>query len=163
GILLARGDFRENSSWPATAVDTLVIGNREFREPAMSVTEKPSRPLGGAGRPPLLVAGQRLDRATFHERYEALPPGTCAELIGGIVYIHGRVSRWHGKTSAIVITWLGMYWRRTPGVQVLAHGSTALDDWGEPQPDAQLRILPECGGQTRDDERYVVGAPELVA
>jgi hypothetical protein len=56
-----------------------------------------------------------------------------------------------------------MYWRRTPGVQVLAHGSTALDDWGEPQPDAQLRILPECGGQTRDDERYVVGAPELVA
>lgn len=32
---------------------------------------------------PPLVAGQRLDRATFHERYEAMPPDTWAELMGG--------------------------------------------------------------------------------
>ena len=36
---------------------------------------------------PRLVAGQRLDQPTFHERYEAMPPETQAELIGGIVYM----------------------------------------------------------------------------
>ena len=34
---------------------------------------------------PPLVDGERLDRATFHERYEAMPPRTRAELIGGVV------------------------------------------------------------------------------
>jgi Uma2 family endonuclease len=37
-----------------------------------------------------------------------------------------------------------------------------LDDLGELQPDAQLRILPECGGQSRNEGNYVGGAPELV-
>ncbi len=37
-----------------------------------------------------------------------------------------------------------------------------MDEFGVPQPDAQLRILPECGGQTRDEGEYVGGAPELV-
>jgi Uma2 family endonuclease len=37
-----------------------------------------------------------------------------------------------------------------------------MDELGVPQPDAQLRILPECGGQTRDTDQFIVGAPELV-
>jgi Uma2 family endonuclease len=37
-----------------------------------------------------------------------------------------------------------------------------LDDLGEPQPDLQLRILPDYGGQSRDEEEYVGGAPELI-
>jgi hypothetical protein len=37
-----------------------------------------------------------------------------------------------------------------------------MDELGVPQPDTQLRILPECGGQTRDEGKYVAGAPELV-
>ncbi len=33
-----------------------------------------------------------------------------------------------------------------------------------PQPDAYLRILPECGGQaTVGSDSYVLGAPDLVA
>lgn len=37
-------------------------------------------------RPPrLLVEGQRLDQPAFHALYEALPPGTKAELIDGVV------------------------------------------------------------------------------
>lgn len=31
-----------------------------------------------------------------------------------------------------------------------------------PQPDSALRILPEYGGNTRDETSYVVGIPELV-
>jgi hypothetical protein len=33
------------------------------------------------------VDGQRLDRATFHTRNEAMLPETKAELIGGVVYM----------------------------------------------------------------------------
>jgi hypothetical protein len=35
--------------------------------------------------PRALVEGQRLDQPTFHALYEAMPPGTRAELIGGVV------------------------------------------------------------------------------
>ena len=37
-------------------------------------------------------------------------------------------------------------------------------DWeNEPQPDAFLRIAPHCGGQSRDDDEYIGGPPELIA
>jgi Uma2 family endonuclease len=109
-----------------------------------------------------LVEGQRLDRATFHERYEAMPPGIKAELIGGVVFMPSPVGREHGERSADVIIWLGHYRRRTPGVQILDNSTAMLDDLGEPQPDVQVRILPEYGGQSRDEGKYVGGAPELV-
>ena len=44
---------------------------------------------------PPLVAGQRLDRVTFHERYERMPPNTRAELIGGVVYMPSPLSYDH--------------------------------------------------------------------
>ena len=37
--------------------------------------------------PHTLVEGQRLDQPTFHALYEAMPPGTRAELIDGVVYM----------------------------------------------------------------------------
>jgi hypothetical protein len=46
---------------------------------------------------PLLVSGQRLDRATFHDRYEQTAPDFRAELIGGVVYLRGRVDLAHGQ------------------------------------------------------------------
>jgi Uma2 family endonuclease len=111
---------------------------------------------------PLLVAGQRLKQAEFHCRYEAMPPGTRAELIGGVVYMPSPVGRHHGRVSAHVATWLNLYRSRTPGVEVCNNTSTALDDLGEPQPDALLRIAPECGGQTHNAGNLIGGAPELV-
>jgi Uma2 family endonuclease len=114
------------------------------------------------GTLPPLVPGQRLDRAEFHRRYEAMPPDTRAELIGGVVVMSSPVGFAHGRNSANVVTWVNLYRRRTPGVSVGDNTSTALDNLGEPQPDALLRILPECGGQTRTEGRLIVGAPELV-
>ncbi len=35
----------------------------------------------GVAPPRMLVEGQRLDQPTFHALYEAMPPGTRAELI----------------------------------------------------------------------------------
>ena len=72
------------------------------------------------------------------------------------------VSPWHNRESALAVGWLMMYEDHTPGVQTMNNGSVALDDRSELQPDTGLRILPEYGGQTRTEPRYIAGAPELL-
>jgi Uma2 family endonuclease len=112
---------------------------------------------------PLLADGQRLGQAEFMRRYELTPPGFTAELIGGVVHVPSPVGREHGVSSADLIGWLVHYRARTPGTQALDNATTLIDGLGVPQPDSQLRILPECGGQSRDEGDYVAGAPELVS
>ncbi len=112
--------------------------------------------------PKTLVEGQRLDQPTFHALYEAMPPGTRAELIDGVVHMPSPASLAHGRAHVPVIVWLSFYAENTPGVEVLDNATTILGWKSEPQPDALLRILPECGGRTRDEQGYVHGAPELV-
>ena len=111
---------------------------------------------------PPLVAGQRLDRVTFHERYERMPPNTRAELIGGVVHMPSPLSYDHADVNAPLVSWLVDYERATRGVRVTVNASALLDEWGETQPDVSLRILPEHGGQTRIEGRYLAGPPELV-
>src|SRR4051812_12769443 len=110
---------------------------------------------------PPLVAGQRLDRATFHARYEAMPPQTRAELIGGVVHMPSPLSFDHGDENVPLVIWLDYYAENTPGIRQSLNASTLLDDQAEPQPDLSLRILPECGGQVRHEGGYIVGGPEL--
>jgi Putative restriction endonuclease len=111
---------------------------------------------------PWLVDGERLDRATFHERYEAMPAGTRAELIGGVVYMASPLGRRHGTSGSDAGFWLSYYASWTPGVEVMDNASVFFEDYGEPQPDVVLRILPEFGGRTRDQGNYYAGGPELV-
>ena len=111
---------------------------------------------------PPLRPGQRLGQAEFHARYEAMPPGTKAELVGGIVVMPSPVGNRHGTTCLNVALWLGFYKSRTPGTQASENSTTLLDGGGEVQPDALLRILPAKGGRTRDAGKFVAGAPELV-
>ncbi len=112
---------------------------------------------------PPLVDGQHLHRAEFHARYEAMPPETRAELIGGVVHIMSSpLGNPHGETHATIMWWLVHYRIRTPGVQVADNVTTALDDLGEPQPDALMRISPSRGGRTHDLGIYIGGGPELV-
>jgi Uma2 family endonuclease len=112
--------------------------------------------------PRTLVEGQRLDQPTFHAIYEAMPPGTRAELINGVVFMPSPVSREHGKVHVPVIVWLDYYAEKTPGVEVLDNATTILGWKSEPQPDALLRILPECDGRTRNVKGFIQGPPELV-
>ncbi len=109
-----------------------------------------------------LVAGERMNRAEFHERYEAMPPGTRFELIGGVVHMPSPVGDRHGTVSYLATGWLAHYSLRTPGIKGSSDGSTALDEQAEVQPDIALRILPEYGGQTRKLGNIIGGAPELV-
>src|SRR4051812_44937281 len=111
---------------------------------------------------PPLEADQRLDRATFHARYEAMPPHVRAELIGGVVYLPSPLKLDHGDFDSLITYWLGHYRRSTPGLQAASNASVFLDDQGEPQPDVLLRIRPEYGSQSRNEGEYLGGAPELL-
>ncbi len=111
---------------------------------------------------PPLIEGQRLDQPTFHARYEAMPPGTRAELINGVVYMPSPVRLEHGRAHGPAYGWLDYYSENTPGIETLIDTSTILSFRSEPQPDVQLRILPEYGGRSRDSKGYIHDAPELV-
>jgi Uma2 family endonuclease len=113
---------------------------------------------------PILESGDRLSRAEFERRYQALPQIKKAELIEGVVYVASpvRVSR-HGQPHSDIITWLGNYRSATPGVMVCDNTTVRLDAENEPQPDALLRIDESCGGQSCiSEDDYIEGAPELI-
>jgi Uma2 family endonuclease len=115
------------------------------------------------GAPRELVEGERFDQPTFHALYEAMPPGTRAELINGVVLMLSPAGPAHARASVRTLVWLSYYQENTPGVEALCNASTALGLKSEPQPDALLRILLEHGGRTQTDRRFVLGVPELVA
>jgi Uma2 family endonuclease len=114
---------------------------------------------------PVLENGDRLTRAEFERRYEAMPYLKKAELIEGVVYVPSPVRhRQHGSPHAHLIGWLGRYAANTPGVEVGNNSSVRLDLDNEPQPDALLFIDSACGGQVCiSDDGIIEGAPELVA
>ncbi|MCC7419702.1 MAG: Uma2 family endonuclease [Planctomycetaceae bacterium] len=117
----------------------------------------------GDGDPiPPLQNGDRLQLAEFLRRYEAMPNVNKAELVEGIVSMPSPVRVDHGFPHSQLITWVGNYHAFTPGVEPIDNVTTLLDDDNGPQPDAALRILPECGGQTRTEDGYVIGAPEFL-
>ncbi len=110
---------------------------------------------------PPLRAGDRMTRDEFMRRWENEPGIKRAELIGGIVYMPSPLSVKHGDTESDVGTWIGNYRVATPGT-ASGHNSTTflLDD--SPQPDVNLRILPEYHGSSWVDGKYLGGAPELL-
>jgi Uma2 family endonuclease len=111
---------------------------------------------------PRLEAGDHLDQATFHERYEAMPPDFRAELIGGMVIVPSPLSLEHGEYHALVMGWLTTYWVATPGTRARDNATAILGDTSEPQPDGALVIDPAYGGQSAlSDDGYAVG-PELI-
>ncbi len=130
----------------------------------MSTLARSERLAARAKETPLppLENGDHLDQKTFHERYEAMPEGTRAELIGGIVYMASPTKRRHGRHHLQATRWLGDYEEATPGTVGFDNTSNILGDDSEPQPDLCLLIASGKGGQTRDEDDYIVGAPELI-
>jgi hypothetical protein len=113
---------------------------------------------------PALEPGDRLTRAEFERRYEAVPHLRKAELIEGVVFMPSPVRlRRHGRPHFRLIAWLGAYEAATECVIGGDNTTARLDLDNEPQPDALLLIDPACGGQaviSADD--YVEKAPEWV-
>ena len=112
--------------------------------------------------PPPLKHGEKLTRDEFERRYEAMPHLKKAELIEGVVYMPSPArTDIHSEPHARIMTWLGVYWTATPGVQCADNATVHLDPDNEAQPDALLRI--EAGGTSHlNDKGYIEGAPELI-
>ncbi len=126
-----------------------------------AVTHAVASPPESSGIPEL-VAGDHLTREEFERRYTAMSHVKKAELIEGRVYMPSPVSLRHCDPRFDLIGWLAIYRMVTPGVAGGADGTVRLDGENEPQPDAMLRILPQRGGQTRVEDDYVAGPPELL-
>src|SRR5271157_4171846 len=91
-----------------------------------------SRPNSVTDSPVMLIEGQRLDQPAFHALYEATPPGTRVELVGGVVYMPSPVGREHAKAQVPVIVWLSYYAESTPGVEVRDNAAgPAAGSWSE--------------------------------
>jgi Uma2 family endonuclease len=112
---------------------------------------------------PLLENGDQLSRAEFERRYHLMTAVKKAELIEGTVYVPSPVRiQKHGKPHLEIAGWILTYKAHTHGTEGADNTTVRLDLDNEPQPDLILRILPECGGATRNSEDdYVEGAPEL--
>ena len=110
---------------------------------------------------PPLENGDRLTRAEFERRYEAMPGLKKAELIEGVVYVPSPVRyTQHGQPDFTIAGLLATYQLATPGTGGATNTTLRLDLDNEPQPDVLLRI--ERGGTSRvDADGYLEGAPEL--
>jgi Uma2 family endonuclease len=113
---------------------------------------------------PLLENGDRLTRAEFLRRYDAMPDLKKAELIEGVVYLPSPVrQKYHGRPHSHLIGWLFIYEAGTQGVEIGDNSTVLLDLDNAPQPDGLLFIQPEHGGQVKiNADGYVEGGPDLV-
>lgn len=121
-----------------------------------------ARKLDVAGDLLPLSNGDRMTQKEFHRRYERYPEDIKIELVGGVVYMASPLSVEHSDYDEELGFLYGVYRRATPGTQSLRGATVILGEESEPQPDLGLRILSECGGQSRVQDRYLVGAAELL-
>jgi hypothetical protein len=117
----------------------------------------PRRPI------PPLQNGDRLTRAEFERRYNAMPGLNKAELIEGVVYMPSPVRyAHHSQPHGVLCVWLGYYVSKSPGLGLADNGTVRLDDDNEPQPDLALLLPKHIGGlATVDDDDYITGPPTL--
>jgi Uma2 family endonuclease len=125
---------------------------------------EPTEDPGNEAAPPL-ENGDRLTRAEFEGRYEAMPDLKKAELIEGVVHMPSLVrQRFHGRQHSHLNFWLCAYEGSTPGVEVGDNSTVRLDLDNMPQPDCLLFVQPEHGGRVRIGAKgYIEGAPDLIA
>jgi Uma2 family endonuclease len=113
-------------------------------------------------RIPPLAPGDKLTREEFLHRWEAQPEIKNAELIGGMVFMAFPVSVQHGDMEGDIGGWLWSYKAATPGT-ACGHNTTSFNLEDTPQPDVNLRILPEYGGAAWVEDKFLHGIPELLA
>src|SRR5262249_4809585 len=110
---------------------------------------------------PPLENGDRLTRAEFERRYEAMPNLKRGELMEGVVYVPSPVRHtYHVAQHSLLNFWLCAYEGGTPGVAASDNSTVRLDAENEPQPDCLLIVRPDCGGPVRiDEDGYIEGTP----
>ena len=108
--------------------------------------------------------GDHLYASEFMRRYAAMSEVKKAELIGGTVYMPSPIRlEQHGEPDSLIQTWLGTYAIATAGVRSATNVTVRLGPDDVLQPDALMRLVPECGGHARvDASGYLSGPPELI-
>ena len=119
----------------------------------MSTVERRS----GRRHPPAAGGRPALDQPTFHERYEAMPPGTWAELVGGVVYMPSPLRSEHGDYDDVVACWTGHYKRVHQGLRGGRNATVILDDERRVPARRHLRI-PAGAGRPDPDRRRVTSS-----
>lgn len=115
---------------------------------------------------PPLESGDRMTRVEFERRYHAMPANKKrkAELIDGVVIMASPTKHMHGNRHALLTAWTVAYSIATPGTSPFSESTLRLDEDNEPEPDDGLRLLPQVGGRSREEEDgYLRGPVELVA
>src|SRR5581483_6505256 len=111
---------------------------------------------------PVLESGDRLTRDEFHRRYTDRPDIKKAELVEGVVYVASPVSSpFHSAPHARIVTWLGVYAAKHPGVNEEDNATVRLDANNEVQPDGCL-WREEADGPHLGADHFVYGGPQLV-
>jgi Uma2 family endonuclease len=133
----------------------------------MSLAESKSAATKEGAAPPRAIHplqnGDRLTRAEFERRWEAVPEVKRAELIEGVVYMPAAVrDDQHGEPHGNIMGWLWAYACNSPGVKLGDNSSVRVDNDNMPQPDAHLRLPPQLGGTAKLEDGYVAGAPDLI-
>lgn len=111
-----------------------------------------------------LEDGDCLTAKEFLRRCEALPVRIRAELVQGIVRLEASTgSPEQAGAHNFVLDCLRSYAQATSGVETAENPIILLDRENVARPDGALRILPECGGQTKiSGDNYLSGPPEFV-
>ena len=129
----------------------------------MSTVEQRSAASTTTAVPPL-ADGQRLGQAEFHRRYEAMPPRTRAELVGGIVHMPSPMSRRSRRVDA----------RYHPLARPLppAYAGRPPGRWRDAHPGRLRRARSPtrcCASSPNEEalaavneENYLTGPPELI-
>jgi len=109
---------------------------------------------------PALQDGDKLTRDEFIAMWENLPDIKRAELVQGVVHMPSPVAAEHGDRENDAAGWTYCYKVATPGCASGNNSTTfMLDD--APQSDVNLRILPEYGGKSWIENKYLHGSPEM--
>lgn len=129
-----------------------------------AMTHQPSSAPVQPVHPLPLEPGDRLTRAEFERRYDAMPEVKKAELIEGVVYMPSPVRyKGHGKPHSDIHGLLFSYSVATPGVELADNATLRLDADNDPQPDLILRVDEAHGGKSFiSEDDYLEGSPELI-
>lgn len=115
---------------------------------------------------PSLQNGDHLDAAEFMRRYEAMGARgdhRQAELINGIVYlVFPAHFESRGESDSVIQQWLAHYSTFVSDVRHATNATVMLGQKSVPQPDGLLWHT-TGGSARRNNDDYLVGAPELVA
>lgn len=134
--------------------------------PSVATAPKAPKPLYEQKRvavPMSLHTGDTMTQEEFTAIYSTYGEDFRAELIEGEVFVlRDDISfEYHSEPDADISTWIGTYRSETPGLTSAGPATTILDGKNVVEPDLQMRVRREYGGNWTLEGKDAKGAPEF--